>query len=170
MRTNQDLERELQGLLSGPFSDMPLVNVITIRFGQKARRRFGSIKMKPDRKVSQITINGIFKLEEIPMEIIQATIAHELAHYAHGFCSPLPQKYKNPHQGGVIKIEMIARGLLHLYEFEKRWTKLNWSKVVASQLPTSLLRRHRPARRGPASHRHLGWIGQLRSTIRRLSA
>jgi len=166
MRTNLDLERELKGLLSGPFSEMPIENKITIAFGRRAKRRFGSIKMSRDKKISHITINGIFKNDFIPMEVILATIGHELCHYAHGFCSPLQQKYKHPHQGGVIKKEMKARALLHLYEFEKKWTKENWSKVVASQLPTSprQSRRRPKSRRG--SRQSLGLIDLLRLAIR----
>lgn len=165
MRDNFDLEQELKGLLSGPFSAMPMANDIQIAFGRNARRRFGSIKMSRDKSASLITINGIFKNEFIPIEIIQATIAHELAHYAHGFCSPLPQKYKHPHQGGVIKKEMEARGLTHLYIFEKKWTKANWAKVVAEQLPAKPRRRHRPLKRRLVSRRHLELKRLLRSTI-----
>jgi len=167
MRNDSVLEEELKGLLGGPFSDMPIENEIQIRFGRRAKRRFGSIKMSRDKKTSFITINGIFKNDFIPIEIIQATMAHELAHYAHGFCSPLKQKYKHPHQGGVIKKEMKLRGLLHLYEFEKQWTKKNWSTIVASQLPSSPRRQRRPVRRRRAQSQALGLIDLLRLAIRR---
>ncbi|MFT7184420.1 MAG: hypothetical protein ACI9QC_000762 [Oceanicoccus sp.] len=166
MRDNLNLEKELKGLLSSPFSDMEIPNKIEIKFGRKAKRRFGSIKMSRDKTVSFITINGIFKNEFIPLEIIQATIAHELCHYAHGFCSPLPQKYKMPHQGGVIKKEMAARGLIHLYNFEKKWSKENWAKVVSVQLPASPPRRHRRVKRRRESHQSLELKRLLRSAIR----
>jgi hypothetical protein len=167
MRDDLDLEKELKGLLSGPFSDMKIANDINIAFGRRAKRRFGSIKMRRDKSVSQITINGVFKNEFIPLEIIQATIGHELCHYAHGFCSPLKQKYKHPHQGGVIKIEMKARGLLHLYMFEKKWTKANWSRIVSEQLPASPRRQHRRVKRRQGSRQLLGLKRLLRSAIRR---
>jgi hypothetical protein len=132
-------------MLSGPFANMQTPNGIQIKFGRKALRRFGSIKMTRDKKVSLITINGHFRDPQIPEEIILATLAHELSHYAHGFCSPLKQKYKYPHQGGVIEKEMRSRGLGHLYDFEKKWTKANWPKILGPSVQKK--RTHRSPRR-----------------------
>lgn len=147
MRTNQDLDQLLKAFLEGPFADMPRLNRITIAFGRRAKRRFGSINMKSDQNISHIRINGLFKDESIPEDIIRATIAHELCHYAHGFCSPLPQKYKHPHQGGVIFKEMKARGLADLYRFEKQWTKQHWAPLLGSAFPQTQRRPQRAIRR-----------------------
>ncbi len=168
MRNNQDLEFELCKLLNGAFSDLVQGNEIAIAFGVRAKRRFGSIKITADKKVSHITINGIFKKTFIPIEIIQATIAHELCHYAHGFASPLPRKYKYPHRGGIIKKEMNQRGLAHLYDFEKKWSKANWAKVIAQEFPSTLTRPQPHPRLYRGSRQYLELSDLLRLTIRRL--
>lgn len=130
LRTNTWLNEQLQNLLSGAFSDMKTPNTITIKFGQRARRRLGSIRMSRDKKQSRIIINGYLRDPAIPEQIISSVIAHELCHYAHGFCSPLPKKYQNPHAGGIIGREFKKRGLYLLLEFEKQWTKNHWTRIV----------------------------------------
>jgi hypothetical protein len=148
MRDNAFLEEKLKFYLEGAFADVERPNEIKIAFGRKAKRRFGSIKMDRDKKVSRITINGLFRdAELIPEQIICATLVHELSHYAHGFCSPLKQKYKHPHQGGVIKKELVARELVDLYQFEKKWTKANWNEIVKQKFPAPV-RRISSKRRG----------------------
>jgi hypothetical protein len=144
MRNDDFLRRQLDALLEQNFADMPRPNEIRINFGRRAKRRFGSIKMGKDKRVSQITINGVFRDERIPEQIICATIAHELCHYAHGFCSPLPKKYSHPHQGGVIERELKKRDLHYLSEYEKIWSKNNWPKIVGQEFPPQRQRR-RPA-------------------------
>lgn len=133
MRNDAFLRQKLQELLEQNFADMERPNEIRIGFGRRAKRRFGSIRMGRDKKVSMITINGVFRGEHIPEQIICATIAHELCHYAHGFCSPLPKKYANPHQGKVIERELKKRALHHLSEYEKIWSKNNWPKIVQQE-------------------------------------
>lgn len=141
MRDQAFLQQELDALLAGPFEDLILENELVIRWGRKAKRRFGSIKMSPDKRQSLITINGLFKEEWLPVEIIRATIAHELCHYAHGFSSPLPRLYRHPHQGGVVTKELKKRGLGALHAFERSWTKENWPKVVQFHFPQRVRRR-----------------------------
>jgi hypothetical protein len=143
MRTNTFLKSCLQGFLEDQFADMPVENRLTIAFGRRAKRRFGSIKMDRQGKESWITINGVFRDERIPQQIIYATVAHELCHYAHGFCSPLKKKYKYPHQSGVVSRELKKRGLHHLSEYEKIWTKNNWPKVLEREFPRQAKRRVR---------------------------
>jgi len=149
MRDDFWLQGVLKSYLDGPFSDMPRENSITIGFGRRTRRRFGSINMSRDKKASHIRINGIFRNEAIPDKIIQATIAHELCHYAHGFCSPLKQKYRHPHSGGVIRREMKKRGLEYLYIYEKTWSRKNWPNVLNFEFPL----RARPIRRRPTKRK-----------------
>ncbi|MBU0981323.1 hypothetical protein KKC94_01380 [Patescibacteria group bacterium] len=141
MRTNLWLKEQVLNLLAGPFSDVELKNRISICFGRKAKRRLGSIKMENNGKVSRILINGLFRDESIPEEIILATIAHELCHYAHGFSSPLKRKFRHPHQGGVVTKELKARGLHELHKFEKKWTKANWERVVRDNFSSTQIRR-----------------------------
>lgn len=135
MRTALWLESQLESLLTGPFSDMEVPNRLEVHWGRCAQRRFGSIKMRRDKKVSTITINGLFRDESIPEEIIKATLAHELSHYVHGFSSPLPRKYKSPHAGGIIELEFKKRGLSLLSSYEKQWTKNHWPKVLLLAFP-----------------------------------
>lgn len=130
MRSATWLEAQLQDFLKGSFADLEVCNRLEIHWGRAAQRRFGSIKMSRDQRVSTITINGLFRDESIPEQIIQATLAHELAHYAHGFSSPLPRKYKSPHAGGVIDRELRKRGLGLLSAYEKQWTKNHWPEVL----------------------------------------
>lgn len=146
MRTQHWLQDQLEQLLNGAFGDMEVPNRLTVQWGRKAGRRFGSIKMSRDKKVSEITINGIFRDESIPEQIVQATLAHELTHYAHGFSSPLPKKYKHPHAGGIIEREFKKRGLSLLSAYEKQWTKNNWPNIVKSAFPQRVRRAHRSVR------------------------
>lgn len=135
MRTASWLDAQLHDFLKGPFADLEVCNRLEIHWGRAAQRRFGSIKMSRDKRVSSITINGLFRDETIPEQVIQATLAHELSHYAHGFSSPLPRKYKSPHAGGVIDRELRKRGLGLLSSYEKQWTKNHWPKVLKEAFP-----------------------------------
>jgi predicted metal-dependent hydrolase len=73
--------------------------------------------------VSYISINSLFRDEEVPEYVIDATLAHEFAHYAHGFHSPLTQKYKFPHKGDVVGKELRQRGLEDMVKDQERWIK-----------------------------------------------
>jgi hypothetical protein len=137
------LQQILDKIWDNYFDDVPQANDVRIVFGRRAKRRLGSIGLDPaDGKTSIITINSIFKLPEIPEFVVEATIFHELTHYAHGFSSPLDQAQKHPHAGGVMRREFAERGLLELYLQQKRWLKENWPGVVAREF---VRRTKRPA-------------------------
>ena len=77
------------------FADVPQENDVRIVFGRRTKRRLGSISLDPkNQEVSIITMNGLFRREEVPEQIILATLVHELTHYAHGFNSPLNQRQR----------------------------------------------------------------------------
>ena len=136
MRDNTWLLELLDETWDTYFSDVPQDNDVRIVFGRRARRRLGSISLDPNNNtISIITMNGIFKSDEIPIFVIQATLVHELTHYAQGFNSPLAQAQAHPHAGGVMKREFTERGLLELYLNQKRWLKINWPKVLAKEFP-----------------------------------
>ncbi len=117
------------------FADVPQQNDVRISFGRRAKRRLGSISLDPnDRNTSLITMNGLFKNPEVPVFVVQATLVHELTHYAHGFNSPLDQKQTHPHAGGVMRREFAERGLLQLYLQQKRWLKAEWPAFVGREL------------------------------------
>lgn len=132
MRNNIYLEERLQYIWGKYFSDVVKKNPIEIHFGKKARKRLGSIRERKCNGVSDtlIVINGHFKNPEIPENVIDATIAHELCHYAHGFGSSLPQLSKYPHRGGSVDREMERRGLGESLELEKNWLDKNWIKFL----------------------------------------
>jgi hypothetical protein len=131
MRDERWLHQLLDSTWDSYFPDIPQDNIVRIRFGRKAKTRLGSISIdraEPD--VSIITLNGLFKDRSIPEFVIQATLVHELIHYAHGFNSPHHQKFRHPHAGGVMGREFAQRGLLELHLRQKRWLKGNWKTVI----------------------------------------
>ena len=88
VRDQKWLESRLKLVWQRGFHDMIPQNEVLIRYGRAARTRLGSIRMSPDKKVSKILLNRLFQNLEIPLEVIDLTIAHELVHYFHGFNSP----------------------------------------------------------------------------------
>lgn len=105
------------------FSDVQTSNKVFIRFGRYARFRLGSIKYDKKLDHSTVTITGMFKNSKIPQKVVDCTIAHELTHYSHGFSSPHARMHKYPHEGGVVKKEMEARGMGYLLKAYREWTK-----------------------------------------------
>ena len=102
---------------------MPQVNEVFIGFGRKSKYRFGSIRLCLTDNSTHIKISGTFKDPDIPLEIVDHTIAHELVHYSHGFSSLLPRMHEHPHRGGIINKELKARRLGHLISFYDRWVE-----------------------------------------------
>jgi len=149
------LQAILDKIWDNYFADTPQVNDVRIGFGRKAKRRLGSISLDPlDSKVSLIMINRLFQDPQIPEFVVEATIFHELTHYAHGFNSPLAQAQRHPHAGGVMRREFAERGLLDLYHVQKRWLKDNWPAVIEREFSAR-------------SSRHKNLPGQGRTRIPR---
>lgn len=130
IRDQQWLQNRLKTVWQSGFFDVVPRNRIEIKFGRIARTRLGSIRMSRDRAVSKILINRLFVLEHIPEEIVDATIAHELVHYLHGFSSPFEQKYCSPHAGGVVTKELKQRGFGDALAFQRKWLKTHWGPLV----------------------------------------
>jgi hypothetical protein len=125
------LQAVLDKIWDNYFPDVAQENDVRIIFGRRAKRRLGSISLDPnDRKTSIITMNGLFRDPDIPEFVVEATIVHELTHYAHGFNSPLDQAQAHPHAGGVMRREFAERGLLDLFQMQKSWLKENWPGVI----------------------------------------
>jgi len=151
MRDNIYLENLLYDIWENHFSDIPRLNLVSIRYGKHAKRQLGSIKLIKDRKtferyvkehktdkniydnpsVSLITVTRYFSYDHIPEYVVKSTIAHELCHYSHGFSSPLKKKYKYPHQGGIVKKELKKRELFDLYKDSKEWISKHWLEVIS---------------------------------------
>ncbi|MCA9388710.1 hypothetical protein KC644_03025 [Candidatus Berkelbacteria bacterium] len=138
-RDNEWLREKLAYIWYKYFSDIDQPNEVVIKFGQKAATRLGSIKrgkkefQQPDgskHKRSIITITGHFKDPVIPEQVIEAVIGHELSHYAHGFSSPLFQRFAHPHKGGIVDKEMRTRGMGEILAFQKKWLKNYWPEYI----------------------------------------
>jgi len=140
------LNEKMIWILRDFYCDLEIKNNLKIKFGRKAKQRLGSIKRREVRNRltgflvgdknpdSIITITGYFRDESIPDYVIYGTIGHELAHYAHGFSSPLPQIYDHPHRGKVIQRELIKRGMGDIHYTAEKWLKHNWVKFVKENM------------------------------------
>jgi hypothetical protein len=141
MRNQEWLEDRFRIVWMRGFSDLVPENTVTIAFGRRARTRLGSIRMDRDKKKSRILINRLFMNPEVPEQIVDAVIAHEVSHYLHGFSSPRKQLYKTPHAGGVVTREMKKRGFGPELEFQKKWLKNEWPKFLKTHGPPRPKRR-----------------------------
>tara|TARA_Y100000310_G_scaffold345827_1_gene470696 strand:- start:6765 stop:7205 length:441 start_codon:yes stop_codon:yes gene_type:complete len=128
MRDDPWLKDRLENIWSLLFPDVERLNEVKIRFKGKWKNKFGHIQMKKD-KSSEIVINGLFKDPRVPENIIDATIAHELIHYMHGFQSPHKQRYKHPHAGGVVTRELKKRGFAHWLARERDFVRKEWLPI-----------------------------------------
>lgn len=125
MRNDEWLNQRLNQIWELLFSDIERKNVVKARFKGKWKNKFGHIKKLKDNS-SEIAVNSLFINEIVPEYIIDLVLAHELAHYSHGFNSPLPQKYKYPHKGGVVSKELKKRGFGHMLVKERIFIKKSW--------------------------------------------
>jgi hypothetical protein len=132
MRNDTLLRDRMKYLWKEYFADVSKSNKVHIKFGRKAVKRLGSIRQKIDQTDTIILLNGHFKDESIPQYVVDATIIHELCHYAHGFSSPLPQLSRFPHRGGMVDREFSRRGLDNLLKQETSWLNENWFKYIGT--------------------------------------
>lgn len=149
MRDDNWLFLKLDEIWDNYFPEMPQENNVKIIWGRRAKNRLGSIKK--GQKIGNhfetiITINSLFKDEKIPEFVVVGIIAHELAHYAHGFNSPLERKFANPHEGGVVHKELKQRGLEKIMKDQKIWLKENWRSYLEEKYPESLKRKRQKRR------------------------
>lgn len=114
------------------FADTPRVNKVRVSYGCTWKSRLGLITMSEDGRTTYIQVNALLSHPDIPEFVTLITIAHEMVHYAHGFGSPLPQRYKHPHRGGIVKRELVRRGLAREYELYDEWVYENWYDFYAA--------------------------------------
>lgn len=93
----------------------------------------GTLKTSEVPQKSIITVTRMFASEEVPIGVVQYTIAHELCHYAHGFSSENKRMFRHPHHGGVVNAEIKRRGGEHLISVYKRWIKDYRKKIMAGR-------------------------------------
>ncbi len=122
-RDNSWLLSRLDHLWTKHFNEISQDNPVVIKFGRFSKFRLGSIKLNTKTEFSIITITGMFKNPDIPEQVIDHTIGHELVHYAHGFSSPKAKLHKYPHAGGIVDKEMKDRGMGYLVAGYKEWIK-----------------------------------------------
>lgn len=132
-RDHNWLKYRLETIWQRHFPDVKIANNVFVKFGRKSITRLGSIKLGRRNTANPntiITINGHFIDPEIPEFVVDAVLAHELTHYAQGFCSPHEQAFRHPHRGGVVKNEMKDRGLTDILKAEKKWVNANWREYI----------------------------------------
>lgn len=152
VRDNSWLKKQLEHLLATYFADIKITNPIEIRFGREAKFRFGSIRLLKPRGLkllksfrlpklregvpqkSIITITSMFAKENVSVQVVDYTIAHELCHYAHGFSSANKRLFKYPHHGGVVNRELRDRGASDLIHAFKKWLKEYRKKILANRV------------------------------------
>ncbi|MDD4352123.1 MAG: hypothetical protein PHU71_04040 [Candidatus Gracilibacteria bacterium] len=129
MRDNNFLRERFLKIYQEHFADFKLRNKIILKFGRSAKTRLGSIKLN-SKKQSVITINGLFRSEEVPLFVIDGTLAHEFVHYMHGFNSEIDCQFQHPHRGGIVDKELIKRGFREILMEQKIWLKREWPKAI----------------------------------------
>lgn len=125
-RDDRWLSDQLRHVWERHFSDTPRANQVHISFARCWKNRLGLITLGEDSGTTYIRLNLLLCHPLVPDFVNLITIAHELVHYAHGFGSPLPRKYRHPHRGGVVPRELAARGLKSEYHFYQRWIAQHW--------------------------------------------
>ncbi|MBI2938889.1 MAG: hypothetical protein HYY04_00490 [Chloroflexi bacterium] len=126
VRDQSWIEQELEYLWDNHFADVPLVNRVAVRFVGTWRSRLGLITLSEDEHTTYICLNTLLRLPEVPYYVPSITLAHELVHYAHGFGSPLPRKYRYPHRGRIVERELSRRGLRAEYDLYDDWVYTHW--------------------------------------------
>ena len=122
----RDVKIYLDTIWQRYFSDVPRKNEVQIAYGSPWKTRLGMIRMTLDETTSFIRVNALLQHHEVPEYLLVTTIAHELAHYAHGFGSPLPQLYTHPHAHNVVNKELAKRGLKEYVNLTDEWIDNYW--------------------------------------------
>ncbi len=133
MRDTLWLEQKLDYVWKKYFCDIKQLNNVSICFGRKAKKRLASIRQRSFRDKNsdtEIRVTSFYKDKKVPEFVIEATIAHEICHYAHGFASPHPQYCKHPHRGDVVDKELAHRGLGETLKKQNKWLKENWQTIT----------------------------------------
>ncbi|MEK6922326.1 MAG: SprT-like domain-containing protein [Nanoarchaeota archaeon] len=125
MRDESWLASLLHEIWDEKFSHVKKKNNVVIRWKGKWKNKFGHIKMLKNGD-SEIGINALFQDERVPEYVVRLTIAHEIIHYMHGFHSPHQKKFKHPHKGGIVNMELKKIGFGEELAKEKRWFKESW--------------------------------------------
>lgn len=145
VRDNAWLASQLDHIWATWFADVDRVTPVSIRYVRPWKRRLAVIYLKDDDQVSFIGVNRLLRDQRVPYTVCLVTIAHELAHYAHGFGSHHPRRYKHPHRGNVVQRELTRRGLGRELRFYTDWTNDVWFEVLDDLVHASRLRLAAPS-------------------------
>jgi hypothetical protein len=132
-RTNRDhawLVDQLEHVWATWFSDVERITPVSIRYVRPWKRRLAVIYLTEDDRHSFIGVNRLLRDPRVPYPVFLVTLAHELAHYAHGFGSHHPRRYRHPHRGNVIQRELTRRGLGEELRFYTEWTNESWFDLL----------------------------------------
>ncbi len=129
----RDLPDLLEKLWCEYFADVPRLNKVQIAYASPWKRRLGMIKMTLDESVSFIGINRLLRHPQVPEAVLVTTVAHEMAHYAHGFGSPLPRLFAHPHANNVIDKELEKRHLGEMARLCNQWIDQEWFTFYANR-------------------------------------
>ncbi len=139
------LETALWQVWTGHFSDVAPVNDVHIAYFRPSKTRLGWIALSEAGDSTLIGINRLLSYPNVPDEICRVTIAHELVHYCHGFGSPLPRRFTDPHAGDVVDRELKDRGLGDALQRSHRWAQRVWPWIYTQHAATrGRFRQHRP--------------------------
>jgi hypothetical protein len=125
-RSRQWLDTALQEIWHRHFRDVPVVNIVNVAYCRPSKTRLGWIALSESGRYTQIGINRLLGYPEVPDDVCIITIAHELVHYGHGFGSPLPKRYADPHAGGIVERELVDRGLADAFSAYVQWSDQGW--------------------------------------------
>ncbi|MDQ2714849.1 MAG: hypothetical protein M3Z08_08085 [Chloroflexota bacterium] len=122
----RDLDLYLEEIWHHYFADTPRMNEVQVAYCQPWKRRLGLIRLSQDNAISFIGINALLQHPLVPAYVLVTTLAHELAHYVHGFGSPLPRRYDHPHANNVVNRELEQRGLGEYVQRCDEWIDKQW--------------------------------------------
>ncbi|MBI3968021.1 MAG: hypothetical protein HY329_20470 [Chloroflexi bacterium] len=135
-RTDEWLCEKLRAIWRDHFADVPALNPIEISYARPWKCRLGLITLTEKSKTSLIRLNRLLAHPGVPECVNTITIAHELVHYAHGFGSTLPRRYEHPHQGGIVKKELVSRGFAEEHDRYVQWIDDHWFPFYHSLMGT----------------------------------
>ncbi len=126
------LARKAANLLRENFPGKEISNLLIVKWGKKWKSKLAHIKAIDDygEYGTLIEVNELMKDASVPAWMIDVTLLHELVHYFHGFGSNHPQKFRNPHKGGVVDSEIERFGFGELLKKQDKWLKENWTQLL----------------------------------------
>ena len=137
IRDGRWLTGQLDHIWETWFSDIDRVTPVSIRYVRPWKRRLAVIYLTDNDRRSFIGVNRLLSDPRVPYTVCLVTIAHELAHYAHGFGSHHPRRYRHPHRGNVVQRELTRRGLGDELRFYTEWTNEVWFDLLDDLVKSS---------------------------------